>query len=137
MDESLRNLVWQRANGLCEYCRISSEWDAAAFAFQVDHVIAQKHGGQTVADNLALACFHCNNRKGPNVAGIDPLTGQVVRLFHPRRDQWKEHFRWDGPILAGLTPIGRTTVEVLTINHPSYVAVRECLIEQAVFPPVR
>lgn len=137
MDELLRDLVQQRALGLCEYCHFPSEWDAAAFAFQIDHIIAQKHGGRTVAENLALACYHCNNYKGPNIAGIDPLTEQMVRLFHPRQDRWADHFQWDGPILLGLTPVGRATIEVLAINQPSYVVVRESLIEQGVFPPER
>src|SRR5271166_4827055 len=53
-----------------------------------------QHGGLTVLDNLALSCLHCNRHKGPNIAGTDPRTGEVVRLFHPRNDQWSVHFEW-------------------------------------------
>src|SRR5436190_6760693 len=108
MSLSLRIHVWQRALSYCEYCQISQ--DSEDTVHEVDHVIAEKHGGQTVSDNLALACFHCNNRKGPNIAGIDPETGQISRLFHPRRDEWITHFSWHGPELVGLTPVGRCTI---------------------------
>jgi hypothetical protein len=135
MDQSVRDLVWQRSRGRCEYCQMPSEGDSLGFAFQIDHIIAQKHRGETVADNLALACYHCNNNKGPNIAGIDPATGSISVLFHPRRHTWSEHFRWEGPLLAGLTGIGRATIDVLRINDPGYVAVREALIEEGVFPP--
>jgi len=102
--------------------------------FQIDHIVARQHGGQTVSDNLALSCFHCNTHKGPNVAGANPATGEVVRLFHPRKDAWDDHFRWAGPMLEGLTPVGEVTIQVLAINDPEYVAVRQALIEEGVFP---
>jgi hypothetical protein len=94
----------------------------------VDHIIAESHRGQTVADNLALACFDCNTYKGPNLAGIDPETGEVTRLYHPRRDRWRTHFSWEGPVLMGKTPVGRATIDVLRINHPDAVNVRRLLL---------
>lgn len=103
--------------------------------FQIDHIIARQHGGQTDLDNLAFSCFRCNVNKGPNIASIDPVSGQLVRLFHPRRDVWSEHFRWSGPALAGITDVGRATITVLKINDLSYVRVREALIAEGVFPP--
>jgi hypothetical protein len=69
-------------------------------------IIARQHGGQTPLDNLAMACFHCHRFKGPNIAGLDPTSGQLVRLFHPRLDVWSDHFRLDGTRLVGLTPVG-------------------------------
>lgn len=78
--------------------------------------------------------FHCNNHKGPNIAGIDDESNQVTRLFHPRRDSWDEHFRWDGPVLVGRTAIGRATVAVLEIDLPHRVAHRQALIEEGAFP---
>lgn len=83
-------------------------------------------------DNLALACLRCNSHKGPNLAGIDPDTGRMTRLFHPRQDIWDQHFRWNGPYLLGLTDVGRTTIAVLT--NPDYVALRESLIAEGLFP---
>jgi hypothetical protein len=90
-------------------------------------------GGPTAVDNLALACIHCNRFKGPNVAGLKPDNGEIVRLFHPRRDIWTEHFIWDGPRLEALTPIGRVTIALLQINDPEVVAVRSTLHEEGVF----
>lgn len=133
MDEGLSDLVWRRAASCCEYCRVPREF--ARVAFEIDHIIARKHRGAAVADNLALACFPCNNHKGPNIAGIDPVSGAIVRLFHPRRDKWARHFRWDGPILVGRTRIGRATVAVLEMNLPLRVAFRRSLMKEGVFPP--
>jgi hypothetical protein len=132
MDRELEELVLRRAGDRCEYCQFPQSF--AELPFQFDHIIAKKHRGETAADNLSLACFYCNSYKGPNVAGIDPETKVLTPLFHPRRDIWESHFCWDGPELTGLTPIGRTTIEVLRINQPDAVAVRASLIEEGVFP---
>jgi hypothetical protein len=132
MDARLERLVWTRAGGICEYCRMPQELDA--LTFEIDHIIAQKHGGLTVATNLALACYYCNSYKGPNLSGIDPVTRAIARLFHPRRHKWPRHFRWSGALLVGRTPIGRATIEVLKINDSERVEVRESLIEEGLFP---
>jgi hypothetical protein len=102
--------------------------------FPIDHIIARQHGGESVSSNLALSCLHCNCHKGPNIAGLDPKTRALTRLFHPRRHKWDRHFRWNGPRLVGRTPIGRTTVVVLALNDPDLVAVRMALIEEGRFP---
>jgi hypothetical protein len=105
----------------------------AWFTFPIDHIIARQHRGQTVEGNLALSCYRCNSFKGPNIASIDPETERLVPLFHPRRDSWTSHFEWDGPWLRGLTPVGRATVELLQINHPDAVLIREELIREGAF----
>jgi hypothetical protein len=105
-----------------------------SFAFPVDHIIARQHGGLTVLENLAFACLHCNPHKGPNIAGTDPNTSELVRLFHPRTDQWNGHFKWMGAALAGSTAIGRATIHVLSINDPDFLAVREALIREREIP---
>jgi hypothetical protein len=102
---------------------------------EIDHVIAQCHGGSTTADNLALACFHCNNIKGTNLAGIDPVSKQAVLLFHPRRQSWRRHFRYVGASLVGRTTIGRASIATLRVNLPHRVAHRRALIAAGVFPP--
>lgn len=134
MADSLWDEVRKGAGETCEYCRVPKQFDP--LPFQVDHVIARQHGGETVPENLALACLSCNNHKGPNIAGIDREFGtdKVVRLFHPRNDVWEEHFEWNGAVLDGRTRIGRTTVYVLGINLPHRVALRQSLIEEGVFP---
>jgi hypothetical protein len=105
--------------------------------FQIDHIIARKHHGTDDLENLALACFACNNHKGPNVAGVDPNTGEVVRLYNPRSDQWEEHFEWRGASLLGRTPIGGATVNVLEFNLPHRIRLREMLMAEGVFPARR
>lgn len=132
MDRRLRDQVWQRAASACEYCQMPQ--DFAEPTHEIDHVIAEKHNGPTLPDNLALACFHCNNHKGPNIAGLDPETHDLTRLFHPRSDRWGEHFRWNGPVLTGRTAVGRTTVTVLAINMRHRVIHRQALIDEGVFP---
>jgi len=133
MNLRLERLVWRRARRVCEYCQMPQEYDD--LPFQIDHIIARKHGGLTTARNLSLACFLCNNHKGPNIAGRDPRTGRIVRLFHPRRHKWQEHFQWDGPRLVGRTAIGRATIAVLEINLTQRVALRQALIDEGLFPP--
>ena len=98
--------------------------------FHLDHIIARKHGGSSTMDNLAYACFHCNTHKGPNIASLDPFTGLLTPLFHPRLNRWTQHFVWQGPLLDGLTPAGRATVETLSLNQPLLVAVRQSLQEE-------
>jgi hypothetical protein len=98
----LRKVVHDRAEGRCEYC-LRHE-DDSAVPHQPDHIISRRHGGETLADNLAWACAVCNLLKGPEVAAIDSLTGQPTRLFNPRVDQWHNHFRLDGGRIAGLSP---------------------------------
>jgi len=132
MEAALLRQVWRRAGSCCEYCRIPQAYDEVSF--EIDHIIARKHGGASVPGNLALACFFCNSFKGANLAGLDPRTGRVTPLFHPRRQKWARHFRWVGPVLFGRTPVGRVTVAVLNINDPFRVALREGLIAEGLFP---
>lgn len=132
MDRALVDLVWERAHGCCEYCRMPQEFDG--FTHEIDHAIARKHGGPTTAANLALACFPCNNHKGPNVAGMDPATKKLTPLFNPRRHKWARHFYWDGARLRGRTAIGRVTIVVLEINAPDRVLLRAALIEEGAWP---
>ena len=120
--------VRRRAVGRCEYCLFPET--ACDLPFHIDHIIAQKHAGLSEPENLAWACFSCNLRKGPNIGGLDPETGELTPLFNPRVDTWSEHFVWDGAWLRGKTAIGRVTVAVLDVNHSDSVAVREALREE-------
>lgn len=99
----------------------------------VDHIVASKHGGAMEEKNLALACSRCNRYKGPNIAGIDPQSGEVTRLFHPRRDVWSENFEWLTDEPSGKTPLGRATTQVLAINAPDIRAARAALMLEARF----
>ena len=85
MDAVLARQIWERASARCEYCRITQQLDDAPF--EIDHIIAIKHGGPTVLHNLALSCYHDNSHKGSNIAGLDPKTGKLTPLFNPRRQK--------------------------------------------------
>lgn len=97
-------------------------------AHEVDHVVAQKHGGATNADNLALSCALCNKHKGSDLSSIDPETAELVALFNPRRQRWVEHFEISGDRLVPLTAIGRVTARLLQFDQAHRVAERELLI---------
>ena len=90
MNRKLFLKVQKRAGHRCEYRRLPQL--AFPLLFQIDHIRAEKHGGETVEGNLALACTHCNRHKGPNIAGFDAETGRIARLFNPRTDLWEQHF---------------------------------------------
>ena len=133
MKQALRELVWQRAQARCEYYQIPQQF--VELTHEVDHVIGQQHRGLTEADNLCLACFSCNKSKGPNISSRDPDTNQTVDLYNPRQDEWSDHFRWHGAVLDGVTPVGRATVALLSINALDRATLRESLIAEGVFPP--
>jgi len=131
MDAATRRRVRARAGGRCEYCRVHE--DDEPFAFHVEHIVAKKHGGGDGRSNLAWSCQSCNLGKGSNLSGW--LAGDVVALFHPRRQTWGRHFRWNGPRLVGKTRCGRVTIRVLNINAADRVALRQALIALGEFPP--
>jgi hypothetical protein len=133
MECALQEFVWRRAGGRCDYCQVSPQ--DLELPFEIDHVIAVKHGGPTRASNLCLACFAYNHYKGSNISGFDGATNGIVPLFNPRRHKWHRHFRWQGPILIGRTPIGRVTILVLEINRPYRIDLRKGLIDEGIFPP--
>ncbi|MBN8604766.1 MAG: HNH endonuclease [Planctomycetes bacterium] len=122
----LRRLVRERANFRCEYCLIHEE--DAFLPHEPDHIIATKHRGSTIADNLAWTCFTCNRNKGSDLASVDDSTGEIVRLFNPRTDVWSEHFELQhhGAILAK-TSIARVTVSLLKLNRSENLAIRMLL----------
>ncbi len=120
---ALRNLVYECADGCCEYCLI---FETVTFAaHQIDHIIAEKHGGQTVEENLALSCALCNKYKGSDLTSIDPETGEIVRLFNPRTDVWSEHFEVENGVFTGLTPNARATIRLLQINNQARIEERK------------
>ena len=133
MNRFLRQLVRVRAGQRCEYCHLPDR-AAAAANFHVEHVLAKQHGGSDAPDNRCWSCQRCNFCKGPNLSGRDPRTGMVVRLFDPRRQNWKRHFEWRGPVLVGRTQIGRATIAVLNINDPRRLELRQVLMSEGDWP---
>jgi hypothetical protein len=128
----LRRLVAERADGLCEYCLIHR--DDTFFGCEIEHVIAEKHGGLTTPENLALACMTCNRFKGSDIASLSERTAQLCRLFNPRTDRWSDHFKLDGMVIRGLTDVGEVTAKLLGFNDLDRLAEREALIAVRRYP---
>ena len=129
---ALRRLVEARAEGLCEYCLIHQA--DTFFGCQIEHVLAEKHGGTTVADNLALACVLCNRFKGSDIGSVTERTGTLTRFFNPRTDTWSAHFQLDGPRIVPLTDIGEVTARILNLNADERVLERDALAAVGRYP---
>jgi hypothetical protein len=129
----LRRIVIGRAQSCCEYCLLHQE--DTAFTHPVDHIIAVKHGGKTVIENLALACIDCNRNKGADLTSLDPLTGEIAPLYHPRKQRWHDHFTLAGARIVALTDVGRVTVALLRMNEPARLMEREALLAIGRYPP--
>jgi hypothetical protein len=132
MDDAVRALVWSRADSRCEYCQLHQD-DYPFQTFHVEHIIARQHGGGDNDDNLCLACGECNWAKGPSLSGL--MDGKIFALFHPRRQKWNRHFRWDGTTLVGKTKSGIVTIQVLDMNNGARIMLRENLLFEGRFPP--
>lgn len=131
-----RRAVAERAVGCCEYCRSQARF--AMQPFSVEHIEPRSRGGKTTLDNLALAFQGCNNHKYTKTEGNDPVTGDIVPLYHPRRQRWRDHFAWneDFTLIIGLTPAGRATVETLRLNREGLVNLRRILYAMGEHPPM-
>ncbi len=132
ISEDLRNLVVARAEYLCEYCLIHE--DDTFFGCHIDHVISVKHGGPTEPDNLAYACAFCNRQKGSDIGSILWQTGEFIRFFNPRTDQWADHFRLNGAVIEPLTGIGEVTARILGFNDSDRILERQALIDMETYP---
>ncbi len=130
--KELRQLVFDRAEGRCEYCLLSQI--VAAHKHEPDHIIPLQHDGQTAENNLALACARCNRFKGYNVGSFDAETGELIPFFHPRKQFWPEHFQLDGAVIRPLTAQGRVTAKMLHLNDPNRIEERKQLITLNLYP---
>lgn len=122
---NLRRKVSASARGRCAFCL--SEERLMGVTFEVDHIIPRIRGGKTVIENLCLCCPSCNRHKAAKTRATDPLTHTETSLFHPKFDNWPEHFEWsdDGREMIGLTPTGRATIETLKMNRPQMLELRK------------
>jgi hypothetical protein len=130
---ALRKLVSQRANYRCEYCLFPQS--ATLFTFEMEHIVSEKHGGKTVAENLAMACPYCNRAKGTDLGSIDSETGTLIPFFNPRTQLWQDHFLIsDGAEIEAKTPEGRVTVKILQFNLSERVLERRQLAAVGQYP---
>jgi len=130
--EGMRRTVIERATHRCEYCRWHQ--NNTFFTHEIDHIYAEKHGGPTVETNLCLACADCNRFKGSDLCSLDPETGSIVSLFHPRTDQWADHFQMqaNGEIQL-LSATARATAHILLFNDVEFVAERARLLTLGIY----
>jgi hypothetical protein len=132
--QTTRVLLEVRAGHRCEYCLLPMRGQVATFP--IDHIIPRIEDGSSDLENLAVTCGHCNGRKWKHTCSLDPVTGDNVALFHPRRDRWKDHFQWsagDPAVLEGISPTGRATVNRLEMNHPKVIDTRRVLLALGLF----
>jgi hypothetical protein len=131
-----REAVVLRAHGCCEYCLSQERF--ATERFSIEHIVPREQGGTNDPANLALSCQGCNNHKSTRTEVLDPATGNVVPLYHPRQQSWRAHFGWsdDFTLVVGLTPTGRATVDALHLNRPGLVNLRRMLRAGREHPPL-
>lgn len=133
--DNLKQLTYERALGLCEYCK--SPANISSQPFVIEHVIPKSKGGQSTQENTALSCQGCNNYKYNKTDGIDILTGKTANIFNPRKQIWSDHFAWsdDGIEIIALSSTGRVTLDVLRLNRQELQNLRSLLAEAGKHPP--
>jgi len=130
-----KQAVFERAHGCCEYCKSQARF--ATQSFSAEHIIPRHLGGKNPLDNLALACQGCNNHKYTKTEAYDPVSDNIVPLYHPRQQRWHDHFAWndDFTLIIGLTPVGRATIKALHLNRKELVNLRHLLYAMGEHPP--
>ncbi len=131
----LRQRLLNADNHRCAYCHTTQANSGQPMV--VDHIIPKSQGGETFFENLCFSCRRCNEFKGSVTKSEDPLTGELMELYNPRRHNWEEHFAWDasGIHLIGLTPIGRSSVLVLRMNNEVILNARRRWVSAGWHPP--
>ena len=136
ISDEVRARIRTQAGNRCGYCHSPQRYVLGSL--EIDHIIPQARGGSDDEDNLWLACRMCNNFKGTQTGGLDPLTGRQIALFNPRQQRWTDHFAWseDGTRIVGLTGCGRVTILALRLNSVIAVMVRREWVAAGWHPPV-
>ena len=136
MSKQLKQIIAERANHCCEYCL--SQACFATQSFSIEHIKPRSQDGETTLENLALACQGCNAHKYIKTTAYDFITQQQVALYHPRQQNWHEHFKWnhDFTLIVGISSIGRATVESLHLNRSGLVNLRQVLYQAGKHPPI-
>ncbi len=71
-----------------EYCKTSSK--LTGMPLVMDHILPQVAGGSDEPENIAAACYRCNEFKGSKTHAPDPATSILVPLFNPHQQSWTE-----------------------------------------------
>lgn len=102
----------------------------------MDHIVSRKHGGASIADNLAYACGFCNRFKGSDLGSISEINGQLTSFFHPRTAHWALNFVLRGSLILPISTAGEVTVRIFGFNSEEQVLERKALIEKGRYPSV-
>jgi rubredoxin len=130
---AIARIVETRAGGRCEYCLMHQALQGATF--HVEHIVPTSRQGSFDFDNLAWCCPSCNLSKSDRVELKEPDGPGMIPFFNPRTDVWGTHFRWEGFVLVGQTPIGRATVTALNVNSARRILIRQAEQLFNLFPP--
>jgi hypothetical protein len=131
----LQRQIRDRFANCCAYCRTAEALTVTTFEFE--HITPRSAGGESMLENLCLSCPSCNRYKAQRQTASDPLTEEMVSLFHPQLQAWTDHFAWseDATETIGLTPIGRATIAALKMNRPQMIRVRRMWVKMGEHPP--
>lgn len=132
LSKKIRREVAQRAGFRCEYCHVHE--DDMFLAFEIDHIIALKHGGSNSIENLAYCCPHCNQNKGSDIATYDKKTKEIIPLFNPRKHRWDDYFTTVSGEILGRNNVGSKTTALLKMNEVDLIVLRQLLTELKRFP---
>lgn len=133
--KKIKREILKLAEGRCEYCKSLAKYSLQPF--HLDHIIPLVLEGETILDNLAYSCGGCNGIKNIKIEAFDPLSNLMIPFFHPRKEIWLEHFRWndDKTLMIGISPSGRVTVNTLQLNRFEVVNMRKLTILSGEHPP--
>ena len=135
ISDALRARIREQANNRCGYCLAQQRY--TPFTLEIEHIIPVSIGGEDTEDNLWLACRTCNVYKSNQIEALDSVTNQMIPLFNPRTQIWREHFMWveKGTLIQGISPIGRATVKALQMNNMVAITVRQNWVQVGWHPP--
>lgn len=131
----LQRRIREQFQDTCAYCQTSEYLTVTTF--EIEHIVPISAGGQTLLENLCLACPSCNRHKASRQTAINPKTGKQENLFNPQTQKWKDHFQWneEGTEIIGITPESQTTISALKMNRYQMIRVRRMWIKLGEHPP--
>ena len=135
VSSQIRELVFKRADYLCEYCR--SPLSHSLQPFDVEHIVPLSKNGSGKLYNLACSCGGCNGHKYNKTHALDSVSGLIVPLYNPRTMIWYEHYAWSSDFteMIGISETGRGTIEALHLNRVGIINVRRLLLLVGLHPP--
>lgn len=135
LSTELRHQLEEADDHCCAYCQTLQANSGQRMV--PDHIVPESQGGQIIFENLCFSCRLCNEYKGAKTKGIDPQTGETTALFHPRQQNWEDHFAWEeaSTRIIGLTAVGRATIITLNMNNDIIVPARQKWVTAGWHPP--